>query len=59
MDLERAVAQLRPADRSLILLWLVGLTAVEIEAVTGVQAATVAVRLGRIRRQLAPKEVGA
>ena len=59
MDLERAVAQLRPADRSLILLWLEGLTAPEIEEVTGVQAATVAVRLGRIRRQLAPKEVKA
>lgn len=59
MDLERAVAQLRPADRSLILLWLEGLTAVEIEEVTGVPAATVAVRLGRIRKQLAPTEVQA
>lgn len=59
MDLERAVAQLRPADRSLVLLWLEGLTAQEIEEVTGVQAATVAVRLGRIRKQLVPKEVKA
>jgi DNA-directed RNA polymerase specialized sigma24 family protein len=43
----------------LILLWLEGLTAPEIEEVTGVQAATMAVRLGRIRRQLAPREVKA
>ncbi len=59
LDLERAVAQLRPTDRSLILMWLEGLTALEIEEVTGVQAATVAVRLGRIRKQLAPREVKA
>ena len=59
MDLERAVAQLRPADRSLTLLWLEGLTALEIEEVTGVQAATVAVRLGRIRKQLVPMEAKA
>ena len=59
LDLERAVAQLRPMDRSLILLWLEGLTAPEIEAVTGIQAATVAVRLGRIRKQLIPTEVKA
>lgn len=57
MDLERAVAQLKPADRSLTLLWLEGLTALEIEEVTGVEAATVAVRLGRIRKQLTPTEV--
>lgn len=57
MDLERAVAQLKPADRSLTLLWLEGLTAAEIEEVTGVQAATVAVRLSRIRKQLTPTEV--
>ena len=57
MDLERAVAQLRPTDRSLTLLWLEGLTALEIEEVTGIQAATVAVRLGRIRKQLIPAEV--
>lgn len=54
MDLERAVAQLRPADRSLVLLWLEGLTAQEIEEVTGVQAATVAVRLGRIPKATRP-----
>ena len=59
MDLERAVAQLKPADRSLTLLWLEGLTAPEIEEVTGVQAATVAVRLSRIRNQLTSTEVKA
>jgi RNA polymerase sigma factor (sigma-70 family) len=56
MDLERAVARLSPADRSLTLLWLEGLTAPEIEEVTGVQAATVAVRLSRVRKQLTPTE---
>jgi RNA polymerase sigma-70 factor (ECF subfamily) len=57
MDLERAVAQLNRADRSLTLLWLEGLTAREIEEVTGVLAATVAVRLSRIRKQLTYTEV--
>ena len=57
LDLERAVAQLKPADRSLTLLWLEGLTAPEIEEVTGVHAATVAVRLSRIRKQLTRAEV--
>jgi DNA-directed RNA polymerase specialized sigma24 family protein len=56
MDLERALARLGEADRSLTLLWLEGLTAAEIEEVTGIPAATVAVRLSRIRKQLAPKE---
>src|SRR4051812_17357494 len=55
--LERAVASLDPADRSLTLLWLEGLSAAEIEEVSGVKAATVAVRLSRIRKQLTPREV--
>jgi RNA polymerase sigma factor (sigma-70 family) len=56
LALTRAIATLSPADRALILLWLEGLSAAEIEAVTGVKAATVAVRLGRIRRSLQPIE---
>ncbi len=59
VEMERVLGQLKPADRSLTLLWLEGLTATEIEEVTGVQAATVAVRLGRIRKQLTPTEVKA
>ena len=59
LALKRAIADMRPADRSLTLLWLEGLSASEIEGVTGVKAATVAVRLGRIRKQLNPVEVKA
>ena len=59
LALSQAIASLKPADRSLTLLWLEGLSAVEIEAVTGVKAATVAVRLSRIRKQLSPREVPA
>jgi RNA polymerase sigma factor (sigma-70 family) len=55
--LNRAIADMNPADRSLTLLWLEGLSAAEIEAVTGVKSATVAVRLSRIRKQLSPIEV--
>jgi RNA polymerase sigma factor (sigma-70 family) len=55
--LKRAIAGLNPADRTLTLLWLEGLSAAEIEEVTGVRSATVAVRLSRIRRQLNPVEV--
>jgi RNA polymerase sigma-70 factor (ECF subfamily) len=54
LALERAVASLNPADRTLTLLWLEGLSAVEIEDVTGVKSATVAVRLSRIRKHLTP-----
>jgi RNA polymerase sigma factor (sigma-70 family) len=55
--LNRAIAGMNPADRTLTLLWLEGLSAAEIEDVTGVKAATVAVRLSRIRKQLNPMEV--
>jgi RNA polymerase sigma-70 factor (ECF subfamily) len=55
--LERAIAGMNPADRTLTLLWLEGLSATEIEDVIGVKAATVAVRLSRIRKQLTPMEV--
>ena len=57
LALMQAIAGMRPADRTLTLLWLEGLSAAEIEGVTGVKAATVAVRLSRIRKQLNPIEV--
>ena len=57
LALARAIAELPPIDRSLTLLWLEGLTAPEIEDVTGLKAATVTVRLSRIRKQLQPGEV--
>jgi RNA polymerase sigma-70 factor (ECF subfamily) len=56
-ELTRAVARLPAGDRTLVLLWLEGLSAVEIEDVTGIKAPTVAVRLSRIRRALQPSEV--
>jgi RNA polymerase sigma-70 factor (ECF subfamily) len=56
LALTRAIAAMRPADRALTLLWLEGLSALEIEDVTGVKAATVAVRLSRIRKHLEPVE---
>jgi RNA polymerase sigma factor (sigma-70 family) len=57
LALKRAIAAMTPADRTLTLLWLEGLSAAEIEDVTGVKAGTVAVRLSRIRKQLNPMEV--
>ena len=57
LALERAIAGMNPGDRTLTLLWLEGLSGAEIEEVTGVKAATVAVRLSRIRKQLQPVEV--
>jgi RNA polymerase sigma-70 factor (ECF subfamily) len=57
LALKRAIAGMTPADRTLTILWLEGLSAAEIEAVTGVKSATVAVRLSRIRKQLNPTEV--
>jgi RNA polymerase sigma-70 factor (ECF subfamily) len=56
LALSRAIAQMGPVDRIFTLLWLEGLSAAEIEAVTGVKSATVAVRLSRIRKQLTPIE---
>ena len=55
--LKQAITGMNPADRTLTLLWLEGLSAAEIEEVTGVKSATVAVRLSRIRKQLSPIEV--
>jgi RNA polymerase sigma-70 factor (ECF subfamily) len=57
LALRRAIAGMNPADRTLTLLWLEGLSATEIAEVTGVKSATVAVRLSRIRKQLNPLEV--
>jgi len=57
LELNRVVARMPPGDRTLVLLWLEGLSAAEIEEVTGIRAATVAVRLSRIRRALQPNEV--
>jgi RNA polymerase sigma-70 factor (ECF subfamily) len=57
LALNQAIAAMSPGDRILTLLWLEGLSAAEIEDVTGVKAGTVAVRLSRIRRQLSPVEV--
>jgi RNA polymerase sigma-70 factor, ECF subfamily len=57
LALNQAIAAMSPANRTLTLLWLEGLSAAEIEYVTGVKAATVAVRLSRIRKQLSPVEV--
>ena len=54
--LKQAVSNMSPADRTLTLLWLEGLSAAEIQDVTGVRSATVAVRLGRIRKQLTSLE---
>lgn len=57
LALKRAIAAMPPGDRTLTLLWLEGLSAAEIEAVTGIKSATVAVRLSRIRKHLQPVEV--
>ena len=57
LALKQAIAGMAPGERTLTLLWLEGLSATEIEDVTGVKAATVAVRLSRIRKRLHPIEV--
>lgn len=57
LALSQAIAAMNTRDRTLTLLWLEGLSATEIEEVTGVKSATVAVRLSRIRKQLNPVEV--
>jgi RNA polymerase sigma-70 factor (ECF subfamily) len=57
LELTRANARMPPGDRTLVLLWLEGLSAAEIAEVTGIKAPTVAVRLSRIRRTLQPCEV--
>lgn len=46
------ISRLPLIDRQLVSLWLEGLTTSEIEAVSGMRAGTVAVRLTRIRREM-------
>ena len=53
LALLNSVQQLEPVDRQLIVLHLEGLTAREIEEVTGMTANNIGVRLTRIRRKLA------
>lgn len=57
LALTEAIGRMSPSDRTMTLLWLEGLSAAEIEAVTGVKAATVAVRLSRLRKQLTNREM--
>jgi RNA polymerase sigma factor (sigma-70 family) len=57
LALNRAIAGMSAGDRTLTLLWLEGLSGAEIEEITGVKSATVAVRLSRIRKHLQPIEV--
>jgi RNA polymerase sigma-70 factor (ECF subfamily) len=59
LALRRAIAAMNPGDRTLTLLWLEGFSATEIEEVTGIRSAAVAVRLSRIRKHLQPVEVTA
>jgi len=62
LALLESLQQLNPVDRQLMLLYLEGLSAREIEEVTGLTANNVGVRLTRLRRKLAStlkaKEVG-
>jgi RNA polymerase sigma-70 factor (ECF subfamily) len=51
-DLLDAIRQLAPTDQTLVTLYLEGLSAREIEEVTGYTANNVAVRLSRLRRRL-------
>jgi RNA polymerase sigma factor (sigma-70 family) len=53
--LRSAVQELPMADRQLVVLHLEGLTAIEIEAVTGISAGAVATRLTRARKRLAAR----
>ena len=61
LALLQSIRQLEPFDRHLVLLYLEGFGAREIEEITGLAANNVAVRLTRLRRKLAaaiePKEV--
>lgn len=53
--LQTAVQELPVPDRQIVVLYLEGLSAAEIEEVTGVTAGAVATRLTRIRQKLAAK----
>ena len=47
-----AIRKLPAADQQLVMLYLEGLSALEIEEVTGVSSANVATRLSRIRKSM-------
>lgn len=51
--LRRLIARLKPADRSVILLWLEGLDAAAIGDITGLSPGNVAVKVHRIKALLA------
>ena len=53
--LQRAVRDLPLPDRQVVVLYLEGLSATEIQEVTGISAAAVATRLTRIRQKLAAR----
>ena len=53
LALVELVSQLPPEDRQLVILYLEGASANEIEKITGIRAGTVSVRLTRIRQHLA------
>lgn len=53
LALLQAVRQLEAVDRQLALLYLEGLTALEMEEITGLKANNIGVRLTRLRRKLA------
>jgi RNA polymerase sigma-70 factor (ECF subfamily) len=56
--LHAAVEELPLVDRQIVVLHLEGLSAAEIEAVTGLSAGNVAVRLTRARQKLAARVLG-
>jgi DNA-directed RNA polymerase specialized sigma24 family protein len=51
--LVECVRRLAPLDRNIVVLYLEGLSAAEIEEVTGLSANSIAVRLTRLRHKLA------
>ena len=53
-----AVQQLPITDRQIVVLYLEGLAAMEIEAITGMRAGAVATRLTRLRKKLAAQVCG-
>jgi RNA polymerase sigma-70 factor (ECF subfamily) len=53
--LQRAIRELPLADRTLVLLYLEGVSAAEMETITGVSAGAVATRLTRARQRLSAR----
>ena len=52
----KAIRELPLTDRQVVVLYLEGMTAGEIEAVTGLSAASIATRLTRVRQRLAIRQ---